>query len=403
MKKPSDTIFSLNRDTLLMALGVMFLTLGWGISSFTLPFYFVSLNTSLSSVGFIFAFTPIVFGIFRYIFGTIGDMLDRKKFLWLSATIQAGTLFAYPFVRGIPSFATLSVLRGVSSSLRSGSVTPLLLICNPPEKRGTALALNMSSISGGAALGYFIAGFLLPNFGYFWTFSVGGFSALIGFIFFIQVKAKCDVVSKRRPLREMFSMSGFDRNIIIMLIAFAISGAAVNLGQSFALPLTLQNEFSVPLELIGFLIAISWVLQSLPGFIAPSYNDKYNPKWLSGVMSILCFGCFIGMFLTSSLEIFIGLYFVYSLLLAIVLNNRWTVIGNSTRERKTGHDVAFPSIGFGIGAFIGSYLAGIIAEIFGYKMLYGLEGILWLLHAFLIMFFIIGSPSLKEIRIKKEI
>jgi MFS family permease len=274
-----------------------------------------------------------------------------------------------------------------------------MIICTPPQKRGTALALTMSSYASGLALGYTLGGFLLPILSYFWTLNLAGLNIFIAFLCFLFVQAKCDVKRKTTSLREIFSLKGFNRNTIILVLAFLVSGIAASLGEGFALPLYLEQEFFIPSELNGLIIAISWLLQSIPGFIAPGFNDKYNPIWLTGVISILCGLCFLGIYLFSTLSWFIGLFFLYNVFVAFVLNNRWKIVGDASRKTSTGKDVAIPSVGYGVGAFIGSNLAGVLADLLGYQILYGLEGVFWVFHGILIIFLLVDYPSLKHFRL----
>jgi MFS family permease len=393
---------SIGRDAILLIVGSFFVFAGIGITNFILPFYFISLNVSLSSVGFIFAFTPLVFGVLRYVFGSLGDIFSRKKLLWMGSLIQMGNVFLYPWVRGVPAFTGLSISQGFSKSLRSGSITPLMIICTPPQKKGTALALTMSSYASGLALGYTIAGFLLPVLSYLGTLNLAGANLFLGFLCFLFVQAKCDVKKKTTSLKETFSVKGFSRNTLILLLAFLVSGVAAALGEGFALPLYLEQEFLVPSELNGLIIAISWLLQSIPGFIAPGLNDKFNPLWLTGVMSLLCGICFLGIYLSSTLSWFIGLFFLYNVFVAFVFNNRWVIVGDASRKSSTGKDVAIPSVGYGVGAFIGSNIAGVLADLWGYQILYGLEGVFWIFHGLLIIFLLVGYPSLRQFRLSPK-
>ncbi|MHA1839673.1 MAG: MFS transporter [Candidatus Ranarchaeia archaeon] len=391
----------LSKDTYFITVGSFLLSGALGINTFILPFYFVSLNISLASVGFIFAFNPLIFGSFRYVFGSIGDLMDRRKLLWTSSAIVTGNMFAYPVVRGVPAFATLSMAKGFSGSLRSGSITPLLLVCNPADKKGTALAMNMSSKMGGTALGFVLGGFLLPVFGFFWSFITSGILGLTSLVLFLGVKAKCDVKREKRSFVDTISLRGFNRNTVLMIIVFFFSGIATSFGESFALPLTLRGDFLLTSQVIGLIMAASWLFQSVPGFVAPQYNDKYNPRWLSGVGSLICGGIFLVMYLIYSAWFFIGLFLIYNLIVAIVLNNRWVIIGDAARPKYIGKDLGVASLGWGIGAFIGSNIAGYVAEILGYRMVYGVESIFWIIHALFVIILLEGYPSLKRFKVAK--
>ncbi len=395
---PKNPWSGLSSDTYLLTTGEFCVFTALGINAFILPFYLLELNVSLSSLGFIFAFSPLIFGAFRFVFGSLGDRFDRRKLLWTSTVITTGQLFAYPWVRGVPIFASLSMVKGFSSSLRSGSITPLILVCNPEEKKGTALAINASSQMGGMALGYAIGGFLLATTSYLWIFTLAGIISIISMFVFLKVKANCDIIPDNKPLRDVFSIRKFNRNTIIMVLAFLISGMAVAFGESFALPLTLRQDFLLEPQLIGIVLAFGWLIQSAPGFTIPQYNDRFNPRWLTGIGSIICGILFFGIVLTYSLWYFIALFLLYNLIVAIVLNNRWVIIGDAARSQSIGKDTAIASLGFGVGSFTGSFFAGILAEFFGFSLVYAAEGFLWILHGLIVIVLIIGYPSIRKIR-----
>lgn len=390
----------LSRNNIALLFGAAFIFVSAGMMSYLLPFYLLSINVSLSGIGLILAFNPIIFGFLRFTFGSTGDFTDRRRLLWFSGLIQAGTAITYPMTQYLPILATLSMTSGTSSSLRQASITPLLVDLNTDAFRGKLLAIFQSTGAGGTALGFFVCGISLVSFGFDLSFLLSAIFAGIGFLCYLLVTADPSKIKSRINLRELFTLRGFNRNTLVMILAFSLSGMAVSFGEAFALPLILEAEFMVPRDTIGVILAFTGLTQGLTGLFLSGINDRINPRWISGVLSMLGGVLFVVMYFAPTLTLFILPFVVYHALVGLVFNNRWKIIGDACRPNKAGKDSSIPSLGLGITSFGASILAGIIAEGLGYRLLYGLEGVVWILHGLIIVILVANYPRLNTIKLE---
>ena len=391
----------LSRNNMALLIGATFLFVSAGMMSYLLPFYLLSINVSLAGIGLILAFNPIIFGVLRFTFGSTGDFTDRRALLWLSGMIQAGTALSYPNMRDLPILTTLSMTSGMSSSLRQASITPLLVDLNANAYRGKLLAIFQSTGAGGTALGFLAGGILLVTVDYFPSFTVSAALAGVGLVCYLLVTSDPSIAKTRFDLRQLFSLRGFNRNTLIMVLAFALSGIAVSMGEVFALPLILETEFAVPRDTIGVILALTGLTQGLTGLLLSGINDRVNPRWISGVLSIIGGSLFFVMYSAPTLIIFILPFFVYHALVGLVFNNRWKIIGDACRPHKSGKDSSIPSLGLGLTSFVASIAAGIIAQLLGYRLLYGFEGVFWIFHGLTIILLVVQYPSLASLRLSR--
>ena len=167
---------------------------GSWLQTVALGAYMVNLTGKATWVGLIAVATFLPMGVFAPLGGDLADRFDRRRFLLITNTIEAGvaTLLAVIVARGDPSpwiIVGLAFLGGCVVSVRLPFIQALMPDLVPGEELLAAASLGAAQYNLGRVIGPAAAGAVIAAWGFEWAFAGNAMSygATILALTFVQV------------------------------------------------------------------------------------------------------------------------------------------------------------------------------------------------------------------------
>jgi len=163
------------------------------LSSFLTPFMGSATNLALPSIGREFQASAILLGWVATVYsltaamvlvpmGRVADIQGRKKIFISGVAIHTAGSFLASFSPSMAILLLARLVQGIGAAMIFGTGVAILTSVFPPQERGRALGINVSSTYLGLTLGPILGGALTQSFG--WR-SIFLFNAAIGIIAFI--------------------------------------------------------------------------------------------------------------------------------------------------------------------------------------------------------------------------
>ncbi len=149
-----------------VALGLLMVIVDISILNIALPSIATSMHASLAEIEWtLIAYTLALTGLVPF-FGRISDVFGRKRLFIVGELLFAGASFLAaqsPFMLWLIGARVLQALGG---ALISSNTLAIITDTFPAGKRGAAMGVQAILISGGAAIGPTLGGFLVTHFGW---------------------------------------------------------------------------------------------------------------------------------------------------------------------------------------------------------------------------------------------
>ena len=147
------------------------------LASFLTPFVLSAAVIALPSIGKEFQMDVVLLGwvqtsyllssaVFLVPFGRIADIKGRKKVFLAGLVIFTVASFAVSLSNSVVSLLISRVVQGFGGSMIFGTAVAILTSVFPPGEGGKALGINVATVYMGIALGPFLGGILIQNFGW---------------------------------------------------------------------------------------------------------------------------------------------------------------------------------------------------------------------------------------------
>ena len=337
------------------------------IASFLTPFLGASMNVVIPVIGVEFRVNPVILSWFSIStllssalmflpLGVYGDRMGRVKIfkygllIFSIATLLTGLAFNEII------FLVLRFIQGVGAAAISVTGTALISDIFPPDTRGFALGINISSIYVGLTLGPFIGGSITSLIGWRYVFllifllsltalyityryldireeeTVGGFdyigSAILGIAFtalilglslypsntsiisllifpsaalaFIIWEYRCNT-----PLLDFRYI--FNNRLLILSVLTALMAYTATFASSFLLSILLQYILGIEAFLTGLILMTRPTLMALLSALTGKLSDIIQPKYIVSIGLSLDFIAYI---LLSMLRINTGIPYI---------------------------------------------------------------------------------------------
>jgi len=372
-----------SQRTIILTLGsISFSLMTTGIVSVALPLYLDYLGVALVGIGFIFSLAPVIGMIAKSVVAVHSDIVGRKGYLsstFFSTSVAYGL---YSICRSPLGFTMLKTLDSLSQHVRSAVDLPLLVDITPEEKRGRILGIYWAILSVAMAVGFFMSGAILILIGYFWLFILCSLISLFGLLL-VQIAGIPTFKTKNMhlDLKKTFNFKELGWNLKISFLSGFLTYFAYSLVESFAFPLFLQQEFSIDPTLIGIIMGLGWVTSGIPPILWNKMTETRSPVNLyflgygvTGVTTLL-------MNITPDLTTTVCLYMAGGFLWGFAGPAGMKVLADSAKSADRARDINLSRLGNGIGIMIGSAGSGIIAQTAGFRFLFIISGIFYLVSA----------------------
>jgi EmrB/QacA subfamily drug resistance transporter len=149
-----------------VGLGLFMVVIDVSILNIALPTIAGDLHASLPEIEWtLIAYTLALTGLVPF-FGRISDVLGRKKLFIIGVLIFGAASLLAAFAQFIGWLIAARLVQAFGGALITSNVLAIIVDTFPVGKRGTAMGVQAILISGGAAIGPTLGGFLVTNFGW---------------------------------------------------------------------------------------------------------------------------------------------------------------------------------------------------------------------------------------------
>jgi EmrB/QacA subfamily drug resistance transporter len=149
-----------------VGLGLFMVVIDVSILNIALPTIAGDMHASLPEIEWtLIAYTLALTGLVPF-FGRISDVLGRKKLFIIGVLIFGGASLLAAFAQFIGWLIAARLVQAFGGALITSNVLAIIVDTFPEGKRGTAMGIQAILVSGGAAIGPTLGGFLVTNFGW---------------------------------------------------------------------------------------------------------------------------------------------------------------------------------------------------------------------------------------------
>ena len=377
-----------NRHFLIALFGYFFLFMSISLF-FIYPLFFKQFNTPRSRIGLIMGIHSIMAIFFRPIIGRLVDIRGRKKISLLGIGFL---ILLVPCFHLVSDAGFLPVLLRALTGVGWGvSMTAALTICSDlaPVER-LAHSMGIIGIAGllSSALGPMLAEEVVNRFGFGGLFNTSVLLLLVSFLCILFTKEV--IRPNNRHFHKPPSLRGVSF-LVILLISFllvfhgAVRGAVVYFIALFGK--------SIPLERVGpFFVAFS-IAAIITRLGIGGLSDKYGrKKVVFPAVAVIS----LNLFLISQVEtfwLFVLTGFIGGFGQGLVFPALSTYIIDILGQENKGLAISLYLTFFDVGMGLGSMFFGWISDLYGYRSMYLLAGIIFFLAG---LIFTWKAPSPKS-------
>ncbi len=332
-----------------------------------LPIHIKTLGGSETTIGFLMGTAGVSTLVTTPAVGYLGDRLGKKIFVTAGLLILSLTTIALSTVNNTGLlYYLLRLSHGFAFSLFFVSAGTIITDIAPEDKRAQAVGLYGVFTIVNYALAPYFGRILINNYGFLPFFLITGsitFCA-VPLIFFLRTTNGTHLSYGQTANNYMNILSS--ENVLVPAVTLLTAGAA------FIPTLTFIPVFSDTIGIKSFdnyfilYTASILFIRIFCGWLPDTYGKSYVAKpslfLFSGSIMILSISQDMFFFLLSALLFGISHGFGYPSLYSIVIDN-----AGSTNRTKA---FAICSLSFTAGGMFGTFISGIIADTFGYTIMY---------------------------------
>ena len=361
-----------------LALARAFSFLGTELTIFTLVFREKDQGPLAVALLFIIGTLPMI--IFAPWAGTIADRVSTKVAVPIFSVIAGFAVLAQTLPLESWVVFALLFLANTCASVVGPSWSKLIPVLSAPDDVGRAMGVAQTYFSVAGLLGPSIAGLLVKQTGFFWTFVIDGiatlFIAVVPFLLNINHEPEELKAGEKTDVSQGFKFlmnNALLRSLIIMIFALVLCMSIVNVGDVFLLTDILGAD-SLIYGLVGTGFAMgTFIFSAFSGTIKIGLKAQLIVVG-AGSASLATCGLLVGM--APNYWVIMGLWFV-----AGAANATLNTYGVAMMIHVVPHEVqgrVFAAFSAVISvASIGSMsLAGFLIDAFGVREIFVIAGAL---------------------------
>jgi MFS family permease len=355
----------LNREFILVTLsGFIFF---FNFHSFLLlPLRIQELGGSESDIGFIMGAAGFSTIFTTPAVGILVDRWGRKWFMAIGGLIMALSTFPFAYIDTLNLlFPLLRVVHGAAFSLCFISAGTLTADVAPVQRRSQALGLFGVFTIVNYALAPFVGKRVVENYGFhvfFLTVFIFGFlSFLIAVLIREPVKARSDITDEKGILTTLFR-----HGVLVSAFTLMISGSG------FTPTLTFIPVFAKKIKIEAFdLFFVAYTLSALAIRILGGWIPDRFGKKKAAMPALLFFSIsIIGISFASNVSNFIETGILFGLSHGLVYPSIYALVIDLSPVAERGRAFAICSVAFTLGGMLGSFIYGLIAQFWGFHIMY---------------------------------
>ncbi len=192
MRRPKESFFKnlylLLRERKISGswIAVLSVAFAFGVFMPFFPLYASEVGYSTSIIGLFFMIQAFFNALSRIPVGYLADAVERKNFIpSFSMIVLSLLIFILPNFKDFYSLVLISAFIGFSMGSSTTVLSTILAENSPPRLRGLTMSGFNAFLYLGFALSSFICGYFVNEYGYFYGFSLGSLTCLLGAFIFI--------------------------------------------------------------------------------------------------------------------------------------------------------------------------------------------------------------------------
>lgn len=311
----------------------------------------------------------------RFFAGKFIDVIGRKKMIYSGLILFLIGSISYLFISSIGLLMVARFIHGIGFGIATTALTTVNMAALPPARRGEGIGYFSLSTAAGTAIGPFLALFLTSHFTYNTMFLyciVFSVIALVSTTFGTIVEI--DLTSEEKEnIRKSFHFKDFYEkkalpiSLLMFICGIAYSGI-VSFINSYAIELNLTKAAS-------FFFVVYAIFLFLARPIAGKIFDKKGenivvyPSYIFFAISLLFITFAENGFILLLAGVFLALGY------GTIMSSMQTIVGKVSPPHRLGLAISTFFICMDAGMGIGPYILGLIAEQFGFQLMYSVLAI----------------------------
>ena len=341
----------------------------------TLPLYVQSVGGSKQQIGFVMGAFAIGLLLSRPQLGKIADSRGRKQVLLLGVSVAALAPIAYLFAKSVPLLLCVRAFHGISIAAFTTAYSALVTDLSPPGKRGELIGYMSLTAPIGLAFGPAIGGFVQAGIGYPALFAMSAAFATTALFFTSKIAepnfaelTKSDSLSEDKNSKKYWQML-WNPRVRIPALVLLLVGLVFGTLSTF-MPLFIQ-ETKVNLN-PGLFYSTAAVASFSLRLLTGRASDKYGRGlFISGGLICYALSMLLLYFASSS-----GAFLIAALFEGTgggtVLPMMVTLMSDRCEPHERGRLFSICIGGFDLGIALAGPSLGFVAELVGYRNMFGL-------------------------------
>ena len=371
----------INRDFVLITLSSFFFFFNFH-SFVLLPVRIEELGGSESAIGFIMGAAAMATILTTPAVGIVIDRWGKKWFLAGGGLLMALTTIPFAYLDNLSLiFPVLRILQGASLSLCFVSAGTLVADVSAPVRRSQAIGIfGMFSILN-FALAPLVGKVVLESYGFETFFMFDGAFGLIAFVMALFVREPVGLKEGRKDRGSFFKAflkPGVVQASLVLVIAGSGFITVISFIPVFASRINVEAYELFFIAYSGAVIAV----RVFGGWIPDRYGYKNAsvPALFLFALSILSLSFASGAYSLVISGVFFGLGqgIFYPAIYALIIY--------LSHEADRGKAVSICSVSFTFGGMLGVFSYGVVAELWGFNLMFAASGVVCLLGSLIFLF-----------------
>jgi len=374
----------------------------------TLPLYVQYIGGTKQQIGFVIGAFAIGLLLSRPWLGTMADTKSRKLVLMLGSLIAEIASIAYLFTHSIPFLLLIRAFHGISVAAFTSGYSALVTDLSPEGRKGELIGYMSLVNPIGFAIGPALGGYVQSWLGYNYLFFMSAILALLALIYTSQVRElnfpKSPKITGKLKISSFFTYWQMLWNIRVRIPALVLLLLGLVFGTfSTFMPLFLQEtkvNFNPGLFYLVAAIA-SFGIRLFTGkacFGIRLFTGKASDKYGRGIFitgGLICYTvAMMVLYIASNSYVFVLAALFQGAASGTVLPMMVTLMADRCEPHERGRLFSLCITGFDMGVAIAGPILGLVAELVGYRNMFGLAGLIALLA--IILFITKNSKDLNH-------
>jgi MFS family permease len=334
--------------------------IAFGILYFSLPIYLDFQGYDLSEIGWIFGMAVLLSGLLGIGIGALSDRFGRKPLIVFYNLMRAVGTLLIGWVPGIHAFILGKATVDFSRTHLWGAFVSRISDITKKKERGCAIGKYIAVFGTALSLTFVFSGYAIDNIGFHPLFSAAVLFSILAALFTFTFRESGKRTKKTALSLELLKT----RNGRINSAISFCTGFSDALIYAYFFYIFLLREYSLSVTEVGLFTTGLFLFWSLASYFTGKATDLF------GIRRTIAAGS-----LCNAL-VWVGVLFLWSdfwpfIFLLMLDNVSWALYGTGAtklssvipKRENIGRDVSVFSYSHIVGAMVGAFIAGTLADI----------------------------------------